>query len=65
MPSLTGIKKKVGEALEMAVREDEAFWDLLRNTRYVYAVLRLSPSSPRPLLLSIFVLLLLYLVWKP
>lgn len=33
--SLTDIKKKVGEAVERAVREDSEFWDTLRETGWV------------------------------
>lgn len=28
MPSLTNLKSKIGQALEMTVKEDEEFWDI-------------------------------------
>jgi hypothetical protein len=32
MPSLTNLKSKIGQALEMTVKEDEEFWDTLHAT---------------------------------
>lgn len=32
MPSLSSLKRKIGQALELAIREDEEFWNTINET---------------------------------